>query len=360
MATPGFLSHPAYFDLVRRVDEILGAFLQAEVEGAAAIAAEARPLAEAVRDSVLQGGKRIRPVLCYLGWSAVRDGDAEPVLRAAASLELVHAFALMHDDILDASDLRRGRLTVHKQFEEVHARNGWRGSSADYGVGAGLLGGDLLLSYADRLFSTSGVAPGALLRARSMFDELRSEMILGQYLEFHVQAIGATDPNLALRVLHAKSGHYTVQKPLLLGAMLGSAGDDVATAFAEYGEAAGEAFQLRDDMLGVFGDPAVTGKPTGDDLREGKRTVLVAEAAARGDDAELRLLLDSLGDRTMSSATLDSLRQLFVDTGAVEQVERRIADATQRAAAALDGLPIDEDVRRALDAIAVSLAERSF
>ena len=354
------MPEPRYAALVSRVEETLSAFLDLEEDKALRIAPEVAPLAAQVRRAVMSGGKRIRSLLCYWAWQGVTGRESDAVLRASSSLELLHAFALAHDDVVDESGLRRGEPSMHKVFERLHAEREWGGDGARYGKAVAILGGDLLLSFADQLFFGSGVDAAALERARPIYDTLRSEMIWGQYLDLHVQTAGLIDRELARRVLQAKSGHYTAQKPLLIGGALGGAPPDVLEAYGAYGTAAGEAFQLRDDVLGIFGDPEQTGKPAGGDLREGKRTLVVAEAYAAADEESRAFLLEHLGDRRMARTTMEQLRRLIVETGALARAEEAIADATERALAALDGVRLASGVDESLRAMAIALRDRRF
>ena len=195
-----------------------------------------------------------------------------------SALELVQASALIHDDLMDRSDTRRGEPAVHRRFEARHTAGGWRGGAAAFGDSVAVLLGDLALVWSDELLHASGVAPEDLARARPVFDEMRTEVTVGQYLDLLTQATGDTSVELAGKVARYKSAKYTVERPLLFGAALAGAPPELSAAYSAFGLPLGEAFQLRDDVLGVFGDPSETGKPAGDDLREGKRTALVALA----------------------------------------------------------------------------------
>ena len=249
---------------------------------------------EHARTSV-SGGKRFRAAFCWWGHEAVAEPDDEAALvRACASLELLHASALVHDDYMDASDVRRGRPATHRAFEQLHRDRGWSTSAQQYGASAAILLGDLLLSWSDELLRTSGLPPARMLDALGYFDLTRSEVVTGQFLDVSAQARGEADVDTAMTVLRYKSAKYSIERPLHIGAALAGADERVITQLSRFGLPLGEAFQLRDDLLGVFGDPEVTGKPAGDDLVEGKRTVLVA------------LALDALPVARRSSSTAAS------------------------------------------------------
>ena len=251
------------------------------------------------------GGKRFRAAFCWWGHHAVAElgdpagrVDSVSLLRACASLELLHASALVHDDYMDASDVRRGRPATHRAFEQLHREHGWPASPEQYGASAAILLGDLLLSWSDELLRTCGLPAERVLDALGYFDLTRSEVVAGQFLDVSAQARGAADVDTAMTVLRYKSAKYSIERPLHIGAALAGASAEQITQLSRFGLPLGEAFQLRDDLLGVFGDPAVTGKPAGDDLIEGKRTVLVSLAldALPGPDA--KVLDTALGTRS--------------------------------------------------------------
>jgi geranylgeranyl pyrophosphate synthase len=311
------------------------------------------------------GGKRLRPLFAYWGWRGlVADApgpaeDDDAVLRAVAALEFVHASALVHDDVMDAALTRRGRPTTHVGFAVRHGAEGLNGDGDAFGLGAAILVGDLALVWSDELLRRSGISGAALTRARAVWDTMRTEVTAGQYLDLLRAAGGLPGPQGALTVARYKSAGYTVQRPLQLGAAIAGAGPRAVDAYAEIGLPLGEAFQLRDDVLGVFGDPAVTGKSADDDLREGKQTLLVALAEEAADAVGRRLLTDHLGDPTAGPEELEELRRLIEDTGARARVEERITERTALARDAIAAAPIAEDARAALDALAVAATSRS-
>ena len=313
-------------------------------------------------DVSTRGGKRLRASFCWWGHHAVAGAlpaDAERhLLRASASLELLHASALVHDDLMDASDTRRGHPAAHKVFEAQHRSDGWRGGPEPYGAAAAILLGDLLLSWSDELLRRSGFALERVGAALDVLDRCRSEVIAGQYLDVSVQARGHADVDAAMTVLRYKSAKYSVERPLQVGAALGGADRAALDALTAYGVPLGEAFQLRDDLLGVFGDPDATGKPAGDDLVEGKRTVLVALALDGADPAGARLLDSSLG-RPLAPAEVDRLRDVIDGSGARQQVEDVIASLTTLALEGLDRAEIDPTAGRALVGLAGLATQRT-
>ena len=342
----------------------LAGFLADQRETLAAIEAALTPVVDEVC-ALAEGGKRLRPLFAYWGWRGVAADspglaeDDDAVLRAVAALEFVHASALVHDDVMDGALTRRGRPATHVGFAGRHDAAGLGGDADAFGVGAAILVGDLALVWSDELLRRSGISPAALARARAVWDTMRTEVTAGQYLDLLRAAGGLPGPEGALTVARYKSAGYTVQRPLQLGAAIAGAGPRAADAYTAIGLPLGEAFQLRDDVLGVFGDPAVTGKSVDDDLREGKQTLLIALAEREADRAGRRLLADSLGDPAAGPAQFDALRQLIESTGARSRVEERIAERTVLARRAIADAPIAEDARRALDALAVAATTRA-
>lgn len=322
--------------LRHRVNQALADFLADQRTWLAAIDDSLVPVAEALEAFVLGGGKRLRPAFAYWGFRGAGGVDSDQIVAALAALELVQASALIHDDLMDRSDTRRGEPAIHRRFATRHRAAGWAGNADSFGEAAAVLLGDLCLVWSDTLLNSSGLDPATLARARPVFDEMRAEVTIGQYLDVLTQATGNTSVEWAGKVARYKSAKYTVERPLQFGAALAGADESLRAVYSGYGLPLGEAFQLRDDLLGVFGDPAQTGKPAGDDLREGKRTYLIAAAMAGADTEGRAALARGLGDPHLDAAGVARLRQIIIDSGAVAQTERRIAALTATALAALD------------------------
>ncbi|WP_129338556.1 polyprenyl synthetase family protein [Cellulomonas endophytica] len=335
---------------------------------------DTEPLAEAM-ESMLAGGKRLRAAFCWWSWRAhggvPGTPEAEAVLRVGAALELFQAAALFHDDVMDESDTRRGRPAAHRAFARRHDAEGLVGRPEQFGLSAAVLLGDLALVASEQEFTDAlAGAPAARARAtREVFDLMRTEVTVGQYLDVLAQATPwgedpEADERRARRVLRAKSARYSVEHPLVLGARLADATPGAVAVCRAAGLPLGEAFQLRDDLLGVFGDPATTGKPAGDDLLEGKRTVLVARALAgaraAGDRAAEDLLRTRLGDRSLTPAEVAGLAATIVGTGAVAAVEGLIDELSARAFAVLGDADWQEPGRsRLLDLAHAAVDRRS-
>ncbi len=342
----------------RRADEALQAFGRRQAETLLAAGDDLLPVLEATT-SLLAGGKRLRPAFCYWGWRGAGGPDCPQVIAAAAALELLHAGALVHDDVMDASDTRRGKPALHRQFEARHAAHHWRGQAAAFGVGSAILLGDLLLSWTDEMFHGSGLSPDALERARPVLNMMRTEVFAGQYLDLLAQAAGDGTVVSALRVVTYKTAKYTIERPLHLGAALaGPVDGPVMGAYTGYGLPLGIAFQLRDDILGVFGDPSQTGKPAGDDLREGKRTVLLAIARSRASRSQVAVIDRHLGDPLLDDAGTARVRSVITDTGALAECELMIGRHVSEALAAAAAAPITSEAREALAELAVAATAR--
>ena len=316
-----------------RVDEALAEFAARQRHVLADLGSDLDEFIDAAIGFV-HGGKRLRPLFCRAGWLVAGGDPDDPRLdHAAAALEWLQGSALVHDDLMDGSDTRRGRPSVHRDFERRHREASMVGDPARHGASVAVLLGDLMLSWADEQFRSSGLPRTA--EAMRFLDLCKTEVVAGQYLDVLAQTRASVGVEEAMRVVRYKSAKYTVERPLHLGAALAGADDPLIAALTDVALPLGEAFQLRDDVLGVFGDPGVTGKPAGDDLREGKRTVLVARAAELGTDADRELLATGLGTQD----AVDELRDLVERTGALAAVEADIARLERQADAALDALP---------------------
>ena len=340
------------------MQKALSAFLARQIPVLDAISEELGPLTDALTE-LIAGGKRLRPAFCYWGFRGAGGADGEDIVVAAAALELFQACALIHDDVMDGSDTRRGRPAVHRRFASMHRGESWAGDPESFGMGAAILLGDLALAWSDEMLSTSGFDSARLLAGHGVYDEMRSELMGGQYLDLLEQARGGGSVERALRVARYKSAKYTIEKPLHLGAVLAGAGAEVLESYSAYGLPLGEAFQLRDDVLGVFGDPAATGKPAGDDLREGKRTALIAMALERADGAQTAVVRRHLGDPHLSADGVAALREVLEETGALRRIEALIDRRMDECLTAVRAAPVDPAAREVLEELAVAATARS-
>lgn len=341
---------PALQPVSDPVEGLLRSFLGERIAELRAIDPALERIGGEVADLVLSGGKRMRPAFVYWGHRATGASHADAVHYLGAAVELLHTFALIHDDVMDRSALRRGRPTVHTALATAHGQEGLTGDAGWFGVAGAILAGDLAFVWADELLDATPLAPEAVARARRVFRDLRVEVTAGQYLDLRLAGRADAVEADALHVALLKAGRYTVTRPLLLGASLGELTGRLDSALRAYGDAIGIAFQLRDDILGLFGDPAQTGKGRLEDLREGKRTLLVLRALSLADEGQHAALSRLLGDPDADEDDADVVREVIEDTGALAAVEGLLVERQRAARAALEVVP--PPAREALDELA--------
>ena len=306
----------------------------------------------------LAGGKCLRSTFMYLGWLCGAEPSTAAV-SAAASLELLHAFALLQDDVMDSATERRGRPAMHVQLAGWHGERGLSGSARRFGESAAILLGDLCLIWAEQMLRESGIEPERLKVVWPHYDAMRIELAVGQFADLAGDVRDLPALEAVLGVARRKSGNYTVRRPLEIGAAMAGCDDRLLSQLGRYGAAVGEAFQLRDDVLGVFGSPATTGKPSGGDLREHKATSLLVTAHQMADPPTRRQLVELMSGEDLNDADLDRIRTLIVRTGAVQKVEDMITHRVESARKVLDSTMIDGAIRAALDDLAGECGERS-
>ncbi|RBP61916.1 geranylgeranyl diphosphate synthase type I [Brevibacterium sanguinis] len=328
--------------IAAEVSAAIRAFLESKDAEFRAISPDAEDISSALVDFTA-GGKRIRPVLLWWGYQLAagagfdREDVADALARAAGSLELLHAAALIHDDVIDHSDTRRGRPALHRQFAGRHADLGLRGDADSFGISVAIVIGDICLALSEELFESAQVSLGTPESARALRAQLRRDVMVGQFLDVRAEVMPLDDDRLAERaweVLSFKSAKYSVEQPLLLGAALAGADGALLEEISRFGLPLGQAFQLRDDVLGVFGDPSATGKPAGDDIREGKRTVLIAESMKSLSSADIDVLSARLGDPGLTDAEVRETMEML--TSGLQAVESAIGDKYAQSVAVLD------------------------
>ncbi len=339
--------------IANRVAERIDVLLTGEIERWKAVDPDLGAPLSSLRDLVLAGGKRLRPAFCHWAFVGAGGDPADPlVVDAGGALELLHTFALIHDDVMDGSITRRGLDAVHVDFEARHLDADWRGEGRRFGEGVAILVGDLAFVYADLLLAD---APRT---AVDVFTELRLEVNIGQYLDLIGTVRGGGTKEAAHRICVYKSGKYTVERPLHLGAALAGRFEEFAPTMSAYGLPLGEAFQLRDDLLGAFGDEDLLGKPVGDDLREGKPTALVALARERATGEAAELLEHRFGRPDLTDDEILALQAALVDTGALAEVEAQIESLVGESLASLEAAPVTEEARDHLVELAWFVAGR--
>ncbi len=351
---------------IEAVSQRLDKFLSEQLSYAAALGPEAETLTRSGA-AALRGGKRLRARFCLSGWEAVR-GPAElfdpAALAVATSLEIFHAAALVHDDLVDNSDTRRGQPAAHRALQNAHRDAGWTGDSDAFGRSGAILLGDLLVAWSDDLLEEGLEGVATASETRRAYARMRRDVTIGQFLDVAEESAYAVYPDdthaeRALRVASYKSARYSIQQPLQIGAALGGADAAQLDALGRFGHDVGMAFQLRDDVLGVFGDSAVTGKPVGDDLREGKRTVLVAYAREALSPEDRRHVDERLGDPALSAGEIAELQRRIVDSGALSRTEDLIGDYARRADAALADAPFEVSAVERLRELARAATQRA-
>ena len=336
--------------LEAEVHRELATFLQGKRDDALQIDPQFVAAVDSLSEFVLGGGKRLRPTFAWWGWRGAGgsplDPQAHAVLRAVSSLELVQACALVHDDLIDDSTTRRGAPTVHVEFTARHRAAGWLGATERFGAATAILLGDIALAWADDMLRSADLWPDQLARAHAVWQAMRTEVLAGQYLDIVTQACGDETPETALQIDRYKTAAYTVERPLHLGAAIAGADPALIRAYRRFGADIGIAFQLRDDLLGMFGDPSITGKPAGDDLREGKRTVLLAYGLRAAEDKRhtgtAEVLRSAIGNPQVTEDTITNVRELLIEIGAVAEVERRISTLTDSALRNLGTADLEE------------------
>ncbi|WP_328751087.1 polyprenyl synthetase family protein [Streptomyces sp. NBC_00285] len=336
-----------------RVDEVLREFVTREADEFAAVDPTLGAVAERLEAAVVDG-KRLRAAFCYWGWRAVGQPDSDTLVRAAASMELVHAAAIVHDDLIDDSALRHGRPTAHVA---LRAAVGVRPDADAAARSLAMLVGDLLMALAGQLFATSGLPAAYLVRARPLWAVMARELIAGECLEI-LRTGAEPDTETSLKVIRYKTAKYTVEQPLLIGGALAGAGARLREGYSAYGLPLGEAFQLRDDLLGLFGDPGHTGKANADDVRGRRPTALLAETWRLADDGERESLHTLLGRDDPDGKGLDAVREVMRRLGAPDRVEGMIRARVEEALGALHELDLPTHAANGLTALAHSAAVR--
>ncbi|WP_332762764.1 polyprenyl synthetase family protein [Pseudarthrobacter sp.] len=330
----------------------------------AAISPDIDPIVGSI-SNLVTGGKRLRALMCYWGWrGAGGEPAAQEIVTAGSALELFQAAALIHDDIIDRSDTRRGGPSVHRRFSQLHHAQGWALDSERFGQAAAILTGDLCLSFSEEAFTDIGAQAAAGSRARLIFNLMRAEVMAGQYLDILEEVAGpvrdrAGAVTRAQSIIRFKSAKYSTEHPLALGGALADAPDELLRGYSAFALPLGEAFQLRDDVLGVFGDPVTTGKPAGDDLREGKRTVLIALALGQASTAESAFIDAKLGSPDLGDADVAEIRRIIEDSGALQATEVLINEFGAAAYDALEQLPLEELPKTALRKLAEATVSRA-
>ena len=341
------------------VEEELSIFLNRESAYLNSISSDLSPVSDSLTSFLLDSGKRLRPLFAYAGFAAAGGNLEKSATRAMAALELLQACALIHDDLMDGSDTRRGKPSIHRHFESIHVQDQLDGFAPQYGLSAAVLLGDLALVWSDQMLNSAGLTVEQYARVMPFYNEMRVELMAGQFLDIHEQTQKDTSVDRSMKIARYKSGKYTIERPLHLGAAMTSASKNVTDALSAYGLPLGEAFQLRDDLLGVFGDPSVTGKPAGDDLREGKRTVLIAMTNERQSESQREIARKYFGKPDIDAEGVAILQEIIESTGARAELEATIDRLTEESLTAAQSHVFTDDGKALLVELANIATKRS-
>ena len=367
-------------NVLAQVQSNLDSFCQKQRSDFEAISSDLVPVVDYTQ-SLLQGGKRFRALFCYWAWRAslsessyhqseqeVNESE-QAIAGIAASLEMFHAAALVHDDLLDQSDTRRGAPSIHKRFETLHKDKQWAGAPERFGIAGSVLVGDLMLGWSSEIFGNALLhSPNREIESacRDEFSLMRVEVMAGQYLDVLEENAATTRPvkegvGRAEKEILYKTAKYSIEAPLRIGAAFAGADQSTLGVFTQFGIPLGIAFQLRDDILGVFGDPSVTGKPAGDDLREGKRTVLVAltrEALTEQAPSMADSFEELLTSRELDAQQIAFMQKLIQESGALEKTERMITELADRSLDSLEASNLEPVAKAALKSLALKVINR--
>ncbi len=340
-------------------DQQLLLFLEEKKKEATEINPEAAALVDEIIRFSLNGGKRVRPAFVYSGYVASGGRAHDSILYACMAVELLHVFALMHDDIIDNSDLRRNQLTTHKQFEKTHQQRKLQGNPKEYGLSSAILAGDLALSFAEEVLTSAPFPQERLRRARYFFDQMKTQVIYGEYLDVLGGYKKSLTEDEVLQILEYKTAKYTVERPLHIGAMLAGADYKVLETFTAYGIPFGQAFQMQDDIVGTFGSEDEIGKPNDSDIKEGKKTLLLAKALERANTRQKKLLTKVVGNKQSSKEEIDQVGKIMKATGAYDYCIKLSMRLLEQSRQALSGVKLSSEGSDYLLA-AVDYLERRF
>jgi geranylgeranyl diphosphate synthase type I len=343
-----------------QLEPFLDAYFGAKIDEASKVHPEAVVLSEGVRRFIRNGGKRVRPAFAYSAYVASGGRSLEAILYASAALEVLHAWALIHDDIIDNANLRHGKPSVHKVFEDFHRKRALSGSAGKFGTDAAILVGDLALTFADELLNTAPFPAERIRRAKEYYDLMKKQVIFGEYLDVVAPLKKQVTERDLLTILEYKTAKYTVERPMHIGAVLAGAEEDTLRIFSSYAVPLGQAFQIQDDIMGTFSNEAKIGKPVDSDIKEGKRTLLVLKAYEFSKGAEKRLLDAVLGNQSAGEAEIEAARQIMRSSGALEYSQELAYKLIKKAKGAILQAKLVEEGREYLLQAADYLLTRSL
>ena len=340
------------------VEEELAKFLEEKARSAAD--ERRRRVVEEISRFTLGGGKRLRPLLMILGYAGSKGVVDNRIVRASISIELVHSYLLMHDDVMDRDEFRRGRPTVWRAFRDLHAEAYGLEEATHYGYSMAIIAGDLAAAYAVQALLRSEFEYDVVLKAVELMQDVIEKTGHGQILDMTLEKepLSAVKEEDVLEVHRLKTALYTIDGPLRMGGILARADEDLLKAYTRYAIPVGIAFQLQDDILGVFGDEAIVGKPVDSDIKEGKRTLLVVKAWERATPEQRRVMERVLGNRLASKEEVEMVREIMRSTGALDYVRELALRLAREGSSALDEADVSSDVREVLKDLAKVVVER--
>jgi len=351
-------------DLLEQYQEQINArlawFFDAKIEEASGISRHTRDVVASAKEYTLRGGKRLRPIFCIYGYKCLRADNEEAILDAAISLELMQSYLLIHDDIMDEDELRRGNRTFHILCKELCEREFGVTKAHKFGENVAIVGGDLLESYGAEVLATSSFKSEYVQKALAAYAKIVKNVGYGQILDLTAERKGSFSEDEILTIHHLKTASYTIEGPLHIGALLAGATEADLTVLSTYGIPLGLAFQIQDDILGLFGSAGKTGKPVGSDIREGKKTLLILHALERCSEADKAVILNALGNDAVTDGKIEAVRAIVRSTGSLEYSKALVRELIEKAVATISGSRFRAEAQAFLVAIADFIGRRDY
>lgn len=331
----------------------------------ARVIAENRKIDENIADAIsyarkitMSGGKRARAAFMYFGYIAAGGKEKEKIIKASVSIELIHSFLLMHDDIIDRDSLRHGIKTTHIYYGEI-AKKYFKHKDADhFGNSMAIIVGDMMYAFGNQVLFESGFEPALIVNALHRLQGVVSRTVVGESQDILIENKGEATEQEILQMYENKTARYTIEGPLHLGAILARADEKMMQSLSDYSIPAGIAFQIQDDILGVFGTVGKTGKPVGSDVRQGKQTILVAKALEKASRAQKEILKKCLGNSDLTEKDLDEFKKVIIETKSLEYAQKLAQDLIAEAKGKIEKVEMNEEAREFLIGIADYMLNR--
>ena len=346
-------------EIKSRIDKAIASFLDDKIKEASQVSEASKLLMQNIKEFSLRKGKRIRPLMVVYGFKCFSQEKEEEIIKVSIASELLHDYLLIHDDIMDESDLRRGEPTFHKVYEKIYSEKGLSGVE-QYAENSSLLAGDVLAALAVEPILEADFPAELKVRAVKRFCETNSLTGFGQELDVLLELnkeAKAQDVNL---VHTLKTAKYTIEGPLHIGAILAGATKEQLKVLSDYAIPAGRAFQIQDDILGVFGSEEKVGKPIDSDLKEGKKTLLIIHALENGSSEQKKRLLEILGNQSISMQDVEDARKIIQETGSLEHSKKLAHELAHKALEVAQKTDFKEEGKQFLISIADKLVSRDY